>query len=96
MVFVRNDSVPADWLKRYSRPKKRMDDTILAEAHLMVKYNANRYMAWWEMAGIYTKRKQYKNALFALNQHIARSPKRHPAAEKLRIQLVQAMKMGKT
>jgi cytochrome c-type biogenesis protein CcmH/NrfG len=68
-----------------------MDDTILSESHLMVRFNPNRYMAWWEMAQIYTKRKQYKNALGALNQHIARSPRRNPAAEQLRKQLTQVV-----
>jgi hypothetical protein len=87
MVFVRNDSVPADWLQRYTRPKTRIDDTSLSEAHLMVKYNANRYMAWWEMAKIYTRRKQYKNALIAVKQHLARSPKPSPAAVQLQKQL---------
>lgn len=92
MVFVRNDSVPVNWLKQYTRPKERMDDTILSEAHLMIKYNANRYMAWWEMAQIYTRRKQYKNALFAVQQHLARSPRQSPAAIQLQQQLVMAMK----
>jgi len=92
MIFVKRGSVPDDWLRKYAFSKKRMDDTILSEAHLMVKYNANRYMAWWEMAQVYTRRKQYKNALFALSQHIARSPRRNPAAEKLRNQLTQVMK----
>jgi cytochrome c-type biogenesis protein CcmH/NrfG len=78
-------------LKRYERPRERIDDTVLAEANLMVKYNPGRYMAWWEMAQIYAKRKQYKHALFALNQHLARSPNRNLAAEKLHRQLTQRM-----
>jgi hypothetical protein len=91
MVFVKRGSVSDAWLRKYARPKEQMDNTVLSEAHLMVKYNANRYMAWWEMAQIYAKRKQYKHALFALNQHLARSPQRTPAAERLQRQLVQAM-----
>jgi hypothetical protein len=91
LVFVLNDSVSADWLQRFARPKERIDDTVLSEAHLMVSVNPNRYMAWWEMAQIYTQRKQYQHALFALNQHIARAPQRNPAAEKLRDQLIQAL-----
>lgn len=87
MVFVKRGSVADDWLRKYALPKEKMDDTILAESHLMVKYNANRYMAWWEMAQIYTKRKQYKNALLALNQHLARSPRQSPAALRLQKQL---------
>ncbi len=94
MVFVRSDSVSAHWLKRYEKPKERMDDTILSEAHLMVNVNPGRYMAWWEMAQIYTKRKEYKNALLALNQHIMRSPQHRPVAERLKVQLVQALKLS--
>ena len=91
MVFVKRGSVPDAWLRKYARPKERMDDTILSEANLMVKYNANRYMAWWEMAQIYNRRKQYKHALYALNQHIERSPRLNPAAERLYRQLTQRM-----
>jgi hypothetical protein len=83
MVFVKRGSVSDNWLSKYAFSKKKMDDTILSEAHLNVKYNANRYMAWWEMAKIYTRRKEYKKALFTLNQHLARSPKRYPTAVKL-------------
>jgi hypothetical protein len=91
MVFVKRGSVSDRWLKRYAKPKERMDDTILSEARLMVSTNSNRYMAWWEMAQIYNRRKQYRNALFALNQHLARSPNRSPAAERLHRQLTQRM-----
>ncbi len=91
MVFVKRGSVSEEWLREHARPKERMDDTILSEAHLMVKYNANRYMAWWEMAQIYTRRKEYKHALFTVNQHLARSPNQNPAAVKLRNQLNQAV-----
>jgi len=91
MVFVKRGSVSDTWLKKHALPKKRIDDTVLSETHLMVKINANRYMSWWEMAQIYTRRKQYKNALFALKQYLARAPKRMPAAEKLHRQLTQAV-----
>lgn len=91
LVFVRNDSMPLSWLKRHALPKERIDDTLLSEAHLMVKYNPNRYMAWWSMAEIYTKRKQFKHALFAIDQHLARSPNRNPMAEKMRKQIVWAI-----
>ncbi len=91
MVFVRRGSVSEDWLKKHALSKKRIDDTVLSETLLMIKNNANRYMSWWEMAQIYTRRKQYNNALFALNQYLARAPKRFPAAEKLHRQLTQVV-----
>lgn len=91
MVFVKSGSVSDDWVREHSFSKVKIDDTVLSEALLMIKYNPDRYMAWWEMAQIYTRRRQYKNALFTVNQHLARSPKRHPAAEKLRDQLTQAV-----
>ncbi len=91
LVFVRNDSVSADWLQHFAKPEERIDDTVLSEAHLMLGVNPDRYMAWWSMAQIYTQRKEYQNALFAVNQHIARAPRRNLAAEKLRDQLVQAL-----
>lgn len=95
LVFIRNGSMPEIWLQKYRQPKGFMDDTILSEAHLMVKYNPNRFMAWWEMAQIYAKRRQYKNALFALEQHLSRTPNRSPAAEQLHYQLTQVMKSSR-
>jgi hypothetical protein len=92
MVFVRNGSMSKSWIRKYSRPKDLMDDTILSESHLMVRVNPNRFMAWWEMAQIYTKRRQYKEALFALEQHLKRSPRRSSAAEQLYYQLTQVTK----
>jgi hypothetical protein len=91
MIFVRKGSMSEGWLRNHSLPKDKMDDTILSEAHLMVSVNPGRYMAWWEMAQIYIKRQQYKNALFAVNQHIARSPRQNPVAVKLRGQLTQVI-----
>jgi len=91
MVFVKRGSVADAWLEQYSRPKENMDNTILSEAKLMVGVNANRYMAWWEMAQIYAKRRQYRDALFALDQHISRTPQRNPAAERMRSQIAQVL-----
>ena len=49
----------------------------------MVSVNPQRYMAWWEMARIYLKRKQYPQAYLALRQHLARAPRPMPQAQKL-------------
>ncbi len=88
LVFVRSGSVDPGWLKRHERPKsEQIDNTVLSEAKLMVRYNAGRYMAWWEMAQIYMKRRQYANAEFAMRQHLNRNPQRNPAAEQLLSQL---------
>lgn len=88
MVFVRSGSVAPGWLKRHERPKaEQIDNTVLSEANLMVRYHAGRYMAWWEMAQIYMKRRQYANAEFAVRQHLKRNPQRNPAAEQLLGQL---------
>ncbi len=81
LVFVRNESVSSNWLLKYKMLKERMDDTILSEAHLMVGVNPGRYMAWWEMAQIYLKRKRYKEAFYALRQYLQRSPMPHPQAK---------------
>ena len=89
MVFVRSGSVHPFWLKRHERPKEQIDNTVLSEANLMIRYNAGRYMAWWEMAQIYMKRKQYARAKFALEQHMARSPQRNPNAQRMYNQLLR-------
>ena len=78
MIFVRAGSVPEDWLAKHTLPKSRMNDTILATAHLMLKVNPQRYMAWWEMARVYLNREQYRNAHAALQQHLARTPQPGP------------------
>lgn len=91
MVFVRSGTISDAWLKRYEKPKEAMDNTILSEAHLMVQYNPNRYMAWWEMAQIYLKRKQYQNAHFALQQHLMRSPNPVPQARSYYTQLTKKL-----
>ena len=88
MIFVRSGSVHPIWLKRHERPKEQIDNTVLSEANLMIRYNAGRYMAWWEMAQIYMKRKQYARAKFALEQHMARSPQHNPNAERMYKQLL--------
>ncbi len=92
MVFVKRSSVPDSWLSQHAIPKVKMDDTILSEAQLMVRYDINRYMAWWSMADIYARRNQYANALFAVNQYIARTPKPTEPALSLRNQLIQVLK----
>ena len=89
MVFVRSGSVHPIWLKRHERPKEQIDNTVLSEANLMIRYNAGRYMAWWEMAQIYMKRKQYARAKFALEQHMARSPQKNLNAERMYKQLLR-------
>jgi len=94
MVFVRSGSVHPFWLKRHERPKEQIDNTVLSEANLMIRYNANRYMAWWEMAQIYMKRKQYAQAKFALEQHMARSPQRNPNAQRMYDQLLRRLRLG--
>ena len=94
MIFVRSGSVHPRWLKRHERPKEQIDNTVLSEANLMIRYNAGRYMAWWEMAQIYMKRKQYARAKFALEQHMARSPKRNPNAERMYNQLLRRPGLG--
>lgn len=92
MIFVKRGSMPEAWMQKHVRPKRMMDDTILAEALLMVKVNPKRYMAWWEMSQIFLKRKDYKGALVTIRQHIARSPRPHPQALKIRDQLEQHLK----
>ena len=81
MVFVKEGSVPADWLRRFKRSKWNVDETVLAEAHLMVKESPDRYMAWWEMAQVYQQRQQYQYAFAALKQHLRRAPRPAPGAE---------------
>mgnify|MGYP001454594177 CR=1 FL=1 len=89
MVFVLQDSMPETWLQKYAKPKIAMDDTILSEAILMAKVAPRRYMAWWEMAQIFLKRKDYNNALLALDKHLYYSPVPNPKAVSLRNQLMQ-------
>ncbi|MEJ2472207.1 MAG: hypothetical protein P8Y96_14015 [Desulfuromonadales bacterium] len=74
MVFVRNSSVSPEWLKEWTVSKERIDDTLLAEGNLMVRQDLNRYMAWWQMAQIYSKRGEYQNALFCVQQYLQRAP----------------------
>lgn len=92
MVFVRAGSVPRGWLAKHARPKAKMDDTILSESRLMVSINPKRYMAWWEMARVYLKRKQYRRAHLALRQHLARSPVPRPKAQKIYRDLTEHLK----
>jgi hypothetical protein len=92
MVFIRKGSVPEEWLARYAKPKSRMDDTILSQAKLMVTVNPNRYMAWWEMARVYLKRKEYRNAYLAMRQHIKRTPRPSQQAQKIYQDLTKFMK----
>ncbi len=92
MVFVKRGSVPDAWLAKYAKPKIKMDDTILSEAHLMVSVNPKRYMAWWEMGKIYLKRKQYRNAHAAFRQHLMRSPRPQPQAQKIYKDLTEFLK----
>ena len=92
LIFVKNGAMPEHWIKRFAKPKERIDDTVLAEANLMVQFNANRYMAWLEMARIYEKRGFFNRALFAVNQHIARAPRPHPEALRMQQALSQHMR----
>ena len=75
MVFVRETGVDRSWLLKHRRPKALVDDSILTETHLMLGTNPNRYMAWWEMAQIYYKRRQFKEARMAVEQHLMRAPR---------------------
>ena len=77
-------------VKRHERPKEPIDNTVLSEANLMVRFNVGRYMAWWEMVQIYMKRKHYARAKFALERHMARSPQRNPNAERMYNQLLHS------
>ena len=86
-MFVKNDSVPAEWLNRYSRPKEQIDNTVLSEAFLMTGVNPARFMSWWSMTEIYMKRRQYKDAWYALNRHLAWAPQPVPQATRLYQQL---------
>lgn len=81
LIFVRRAAVAPDWLRRFELPDARIDDTILAEARLLVGVDPQRYMGWWEIARIQMKRRQYREAFLALNQYLGRTPKRDPAAE---------------
>lgn len=90
MVFVLNNSVAPDWLKRYARPKSQIDNTVMSEAHLMTSVNANRYMSWWSMTEIYMKRKQYNHAWFAIQQYMKRAPRPSPQAVRIYRQLETA------
>ena len=81
MIFVREGSKSPEWIRRFARHKMAIDDTVLAEAHLMAQENPNRYMAWWEMAQIYLQRHQYQYAFAALKQHLRRAPQPAPGAE---------------
>ena len=75
MIFVREASVDRSWLLKHRRPKTLVDESVLSETHLMLSTNPNRYMAWWEMAQIYYKRRQFKEARMALEKHLLRAPR---------------------
>ncbi len=81
LVFVRRDAVEETWLSQYRLPAERIDDTILSEARLLVQTEPQRYKGWWEIARIQMERRQYPEALFALENYLRRTPTRDPLAE---------------
>jgi hypothetical protein len=83
LIFVREDAVAADWLAHYELPDSRADDTILSEARLLVEMEPQRYKGWWEIARIQMARKDYPEALLALEQYLRRTPQRDLQAEQL-------------
>ena len=81
LVFVRRDAVGEAWLARHRLPDERIDDTILSEALLLVQTESRRYKAWWEIARVRMARRQYPEALYALENYLMRTPTRDPLAE---------------
>ncbi len=81
LVFVRRDAVEENWLVQNRLPDERIDDTILSEARLLVQTEPQRYKGWWEIARIQMARRQYPEALFALENYLVRTPTRDPLAE---------------
>lgn len=81
LVFVQSDQVDYDWLQSHRLPNSRIDDMILAETELLLRFGPSRYMAYWEQARIYMDRNQHSEALAALKEFIRWSPVRQPVAE---------------
>lgn len=81
LVFVRAESVPADWLAARRLPAERIDETVLATARLMTAVNPDRFLAWYEMAQVHLRRRELAAAKAALEQYLNRVPERDPMAE---------------
>lgn len=81
LVFVRKSACDPNWLQQHALPKRRIDDTILADAVRLLKTDPKRFMAYREIATIYVKRKQFRNALIPLKRYIETLPGRDHKAE---------------
>lgn len=82
LVFVRRQAMGTAWLKGHELSKDRVEDTLLSEARLVSSRSPWHYKAWWEMARIEMKRKEYRQAYLALQQYFHWAPvnKRDPSA----------------
>ena len=83
LVFVRADSVDPGWLQVHHLPSTAMDETVLAEANLLLKEDRHKINAYREMARVYLRRKELVQALHVLETYLSVTPRRDPEAEYL-------------
>jgi len=80
LVFVRNSSMPRDWVTAHRLPASRIDDTVMSKTAQLIDENPKRFMAYWERALIYYRRGDFPRALDAVRRNLATAPVVHPNA----------------
>lgn len=82
LVFVRKDAVPKPWLTTHTVPETRIDEVLYTLSRHLVTQDPRRFMAWWNIGRIAYARKDYDEAIPALQNHLAQVPFPNPTAEK--------------
>lgn len=83
LVFVRRTAVDAQWLSRHELGRENIDETVLAEAQLLVEEDPRRYNAWWEIVQVYLNQMKYPEAFAALNSYLATASRKNPKAQEI-------------